>query len=118
MAVLTEKREARIREKFGWHSKGDPCKCDGCLLLAEVDHLRVKVDELEEIVADIVVNEVKEGKGHTAECGVPYIPCNGKCGAVKEPEVVMDRGTSCLHDNLDGDINLVSCPCPKCTPQY
>jgi len=66
-----DEREKKIREKYAWHSKGGPCKCDGCYLTTTIDQLRAERDEIREACTNII-NQAEWG-GWLNECSVP---CN------------------------------------------
>lgn len=35
----------KVREKYRFHSLSEPCKCDGCFLLGEVDKFKVVLED-------------------------------------------------------------------------
>ena len=64
-----DSREKEIREKYAWHSKGEPCKCDGCYQVSLIDNLRAERDE----IRDRYYQDILDARGVKTACK----KCNG-----------------------------------------
>jgi hypothetical protein len=98
-----------------------------CEMHKQIQNLRAKVEELERMlwVRRTAVLMLLHDKGCKLLERHPEgedVKCT--CGAVKEPEAVVENyvskpnGTVCLHDSIsNGDVAMIACTCPKCAPQ-